>query len=266
MGAAIQALPKGVKNVMQNPVLIGISIAAMVAMIPLLVVGGIVALVLSLVPIVGQLAARVLVAVPLKVLLLGGLVGAAGKGFRGDLSFGDYLTVVKENARSLGGAYAIYEGGIFILGLALGVVMLFVVFGGSLAMGAMTDPGTMAGFGAGMIVLYLIAIALFLAVAVVFQFLDVAVVLGDHDATGAFGESWRLVRDAPLSVLGYTLLRGLLGFAIVLPGILITVAATQVADALAVVGGVVTLLLYPVAFAVVMSYHAAYYGVRLQAP
>lgn len=265
MGYAIQAVPKGANNVKENPVLVGISVAVMIGMIPLLLVGGIVAIVLSIIPFVGQLLGRVLVMVPLKVLLLGGLVGVAGKGFRGDLSFGDYVTVLRENAGSLAGAYAIYEGLVFALGLAVGMVLIVVAFGGSLAMGAVTESAAMAGFGAGMIVLYVAALALFLVIALVFQFLDVAVVLGDHDATGAFRESWRLVRDAPLSVLGYTLLRGVLGFAILLPGIVITAVGTQTADVLTILGGVVTLLLYPVAFAVVMSYHAAYYGVRLQA-
>jgi len=267
MGDAIEALSMGLNNVRKNPLLIAISYVLFLASIPLLIVGGIIAFVLAFIPIIGQLVARLLIAVPVKLLFFGGMVGVAGKAFGGDLSLKDFTAVVKNNAKSLGGAYAIYEAIVFVVGLVVGLVMLFVVFGGSLAVGSVSDPssGLAAGLGAGIVVMYALALLVILAIAVVFQFLDVAVVLGDHDATGAFTESIRLVREAPLSVLGYSVLRFLLGAAIVLPGVVVAAAGSQVADVLGVVGGLITLLLYPVAFAVVMSYHAAYYGKRLQA-
>lgn len=266
MGHAIDALPKGIANVRRNPKLVVISFAVLVAMIPLGIVGGIVGFVLSLIPLVGQLLARLVVMVPMKVLVLGGLVGAAGAGFAGSVAFGDYTDAVGGNARSLFGAFAIYELLLAVLSLGFATLFVFVFgFGSALAGAAGEGSVATAGLGAGMLAAIAVAVLLLVVYAVVFQFLDVAVVLGDHDATGAFGESLDLVRGAPLSVLGYTVLRAVLFAAILLPGVVVTVAGAQVADVLVWVGAGITLLLYPVALAVVVSYHAAYYGVRLQA-
>jgi hypothetical protein len=264
MGPTIEALSMGMKNVTRNPKLVAISYAVSIASLPLLLVGGVLAAILGLIPIVGQMLARLLVAVPLKVLLLGGMAGAAGKAFAGGASFSDYVESVTDNAVSLGGAFAIYEGFLFAIGLVVGVVLLFVVgIGGAMA-GGMSST-TSAGFGLGVMLLYLLVFAVVVTIAIVFQFLDVAVVLGGKDATDAITESYKLFNDKPISVLGYTVVRALVGFVVVLPGIVIGVVGAQLGDVVALVGAAVTLLLLPLAFAAVMSYHAAYYGLRLKA-
>lgn len=266
MGHAIDALPQGVRNVNDNPMLIGIAIAVMVAMIPIGIVGGIIWIVLAFVPIIGPVLARFIVAIPIKILVLGGMVGAAGAGFTGGVSFGDYADSVRDNFGSLFGAYALYEVIVLAIGIVVAVVALFVFgLGSMLTSPASGDPMATASLGLGIIALYVGVIVLLLVVAIVFQFLDVAVVLGDHSGVDAFKESWRLTREAPLSVLGYSILRMLLGTAILLPGYVVMIGGSMVSDVLIWVGVVITIILYPVAFAVVMSYHAAYYGVRLRA-
>jgi len=266
MGHAIEALPKGVKNVQRNPMLFLIGFGVLLAMVPLLIVGGIIAIIAAFVPVVGQLIARLVVAVPLKTLLLGGMVGAAGAGFAGSVSFGDYTSAVRDNFASLAGAFALYEVVLFVFGIGFGIVFFFV-FGLGSALMAPTGDSTaaMAGLGFGMIAVAIAAVVLIFLYAVVFQFLDVAVVLGGKDATGAFKESWRLTREAPLSVLGYTVMRGLIGGVILLPGYFVALVGGHFSDVLTLVGVAVVVLLYPIAFTVLMSYHAAYYGVRLQA-
>lgn len=266
MGYAIDALPMGVRNVRKNPKLIGISYALVIVMIPLAIVGAIIAVLLSFIPILGPVLARLVVGIPLKILILGGMVGAAGAGFAGSVSFGDYLDSVKDNFTSLFGAFALFEVIIFAITIGVVIVALFVLGFGSL-LGSTTSraPMASAGLGLGVVALYFGTIVLVLTIAMVFQFLDVAVVLGDHGAVDAFKESWRLTREAPLSVFGYSIMRGLLGGIVVLPGWVLVIAGTHVSDVVMYVGFVITLLLYPVAFAVVMSYHAAYYGVRLKA-
>jgi hypothetical protein len=264
MGPTIEALSMGMKNVTRNPKLVAISYAVSLASLPLLLVGGVLAVILGLIPIVGQMLARLLVAVPLKVLLLGGMAGAAGKAFAGGASFGDYLESVKDNAVSLAGAFAIYEAIVFAIALAVGVVLLFVVgVGGAMAGGMSSTVST--GFGLGIVLLYVLVFALVVTIAIVFQFLDVAVVLGGKDATGALKESYKLFDEKPISVLGYTVTRALVGIVVVLPGIVIGAVGTQLGDVVGLAGALITLLLFPVAFAAVMSYHAAYYGLRLKA-
>lgn len=261
MGAAIDALPRGVKNVQRNPMLVVITVAIGIASLPVLLVAAL----LGIIPLVGPIVSRVVVAGAVKPLLIGGIVGVAGAGFAGSVGFGDYLDTVKEDFVTLAGTYLLYEIGVFVFGLLLVVVMLFTGLMGSFA-GAAAGESSLAsaGVGLGIVAVYVVGLVLILAYAVVFQFLDVAVVLGDNGVTDAFRESWRLVREAPLSVAGYTVLRGLLGAAILLPGYVIVIAGLQTSDAVMWAGLAVTLLLYPVAFAVVMSYHAAYYGVRLR--
>lgn len=261
MGYALDALPMGVKNVQRNPILVAISIAVGVATLPVLLV----AAALIIIPLVGPVFTRIVIAGAIKPLLIGGIVGVAGAGFATSVGFGDYLDTVKENFVSLAGTFLLYEVGVFVFSIVLVAVMLFTGLLGSFA-GAAAGESALAstGMGLGIVATYLLGLLAIVTYAVVFQFLDVAVVLGDHGATAAFGKSWQLVREAPLSVLGYTVLRGLLGTFILLPGYVITIVGVQTSDVVMWVGLGITLLLYPVAFAVLMSYHAAYYGLRIK--
>jgi hypothetical protein len=120
--------------------------------------------------------------------------------------------------------------------------------------------------------LFLLIVAVFVAnlVAVLFvQFLDVAVVVGDASALEAYRRVWTFVRDAPVSVLGYTVARAFVAVLAVLP-------AVAVAGGLAAVGvdsvavGVLAVLTAAASFALVGTvlgtYHAAYYRRRIGDP
>lgn len=264
MGHAIDALPAGVKNVRSNPSLIGYSFGLLVVSLVVAAPLAVVAVVLSFVPIFGQLLARPLVAIPVKTLLLGGMVGLSGAGFAGSVGVDDLKRTYSEHGVSLAAAFAIYELLLVVVSIALVVVMVVVVLGGTVSATAIQSELAAGGLGVLIVAMYVGVVVLLAVIAAVFQFLDVAVVLGEKSATGAVGECWRLVRNGPLSVAGYTLLRGLVGSLILLPGYVLVLLGEFTVDALTYVGVVVAVLLYPVAFAVLMSYHAAYYGYRVR--
>lgn len=270
MGATIDALSHGVKNVQKNPKLIGYSYVLMFLAFLLAIPLGVVAVILALIPLVGAFFARPLLMIPLKTLMLGGMVGLAGAAFAGSVGLDDLKETYKEHGLSLVAAFAIQELVVVLVSIVIGVVMFIVVFGGSMSMSAMGPSGggsemAAAGLGVAVIGLYTVALLLLVAVGAFFQFLDVAVVLGDKGPGEAVKECGRLVKNGPLSVAGYTVMRGLLGAVILLPGYVLAIVGSEVFEPLAWVGFVVILLLYPVALAVLMSYHAAYYGHRVKA-
>jgi hypothetical protein len=265
MGQALDALTPGVKNVLEHPMLVAYSYAlmavAIVVGLPLLLV----ATVLSIVPLFGQLFARPLLMIPIKTLLLGGMLGLATAGFRGSVELDDLTDTYREHGLSLAGAFAIHEATLVVVGMALGAVMLVFVFGGTMSMSAIDSEAASAGFGVAFVALYVVALLVVVAISVFFQFLDVAVVLGDHGAFDAVEECGRLVRNGPVSVLGYTVLRAVLALVILLPGYVLMLVGIEVAEVITWVGTLVVLLLYPIALAVLMSYHVAYYGHRVKA-
>lgn len=71
---------------------------------------------------------------------------------------------------------------------------------------ASTPPPDVGLVGVGLI---LVIPALILSLALPAQFLNVAVVMGNHSVTGAFREAIEVTIDHPISVFGYTILRGL---------------------------------------------------------
>lgn len=277
MGPAIDALVDGAGNVQRNPKLVGISFALFVLSLPLVLVGAVLGIVVSFVPVVGPLLLQVVGAAVLKPLFLGGVVGVAAAGLDGPVAVRDYTDTLGEHFLSLAGAYALYELLKFVVSVfvaILVVVLVAVVLGLEVAADAVAgDPvNTAALTEASLVVLVgvlLVAAGLFLAVAVVFQFVDVAVVVGDEDAFGALRESWALAREAPLDVLAYSVLRVVVGVAVLLPALVLAVIAaelagpgTDVAGLLGLASFGLSVLLAPVAFAVVVSYHAAYYDRR----
>jgi hypothetical protein len=270
MGATIDALSHGVKNVQENPKLVTYSYVLMMLAFVLAIPLGIFAFVLVLIPVVGAFFARPVMIIPLKTLMLGGMVGLAGAAFAGSVEFEDLTETYKEHGLSLAAAFAIQELVVVLFSFVLVVVLFVVVFGGTMSLSAVGSSAggselAAAGFGIAVIGLYVAALVVLFAITAFFQFLDVAVVLGDHGPGEAVKECWRLVRNGPVSVAGYTLMRGLLGGVILLPGYVLAIVGSEVFEPLTWVGFVVILLLYPVAMAVLMSYHAAYYGHRLKA-
>lgn len=265
MGHAVDALGDGLRNLAGNPMLVVIAYVVSAVTVPVFLVVALAGFVLAFVPIVGQLLAYLLFAATVKPLLLGGVLGPAGDGVAGEVELRDAGRAVAEHFPSLAGAFSIYELIRFAVSLVLGVVLLVVLLVGSVGSLALDDPATaFAGLGVVLVVGYALALLVVLGLAVVFQFVDAAVVLGDASASDALRESWGLAREAPLSVLGYAVLRVLVAGLVVLPGLVLAVAGSRFGDAFAWAGLGVTLLLSPVALAVVMSYHAAYYGHRIR--
>ena len=263
MGAAIDALGDSIGISTRNPNLV---LGGVVAMILLFGVGG----VLSLIPLVGPLVTNVVVAP----VALAGMVAMANAAATDSSSFGDFTGGISDHSLTLMGAYAL----LFVIQMGIGilfVVAFFFLGFGALAAGAGAgagpgtgDPGAMFGaLGGTMLVVFLVALLVALAVALVTQFLDVAVVVGDADATGSFGEAIDLVTSGPLSVLGYSLLRGIVGVVVVgVPlgvGVGAVVYGFDGAGTLPIVLGLVVMLLaIPAGFAFLFAYHVAYYRRR----
>jgi hypothetical protein len=183
-----------------------------------------------------------------------------------------------DHGLSLVGAFAVWQGVTLVATLAI-TVLAVVLFGlgmaggaslaaggGDLGASASSVAGALAG-GVGALLVLLVA-AVFVAnlVALLFvQFLDVAVVLGGASALAAYRHVWTFVRDAPVSVLGYTVARALVTVAAVLPAAVVAAALgavgvdSTVVAALATLAAVGSLALAGTALG---TYHAAYYHCR----
>jgi len=202
MGAVLEGLSDTGRIVVDHPVVL-------VAAVLTGVLAPVVSFVLGLIPLLGGLAYFVFV----QPVFVGGLLNMAVDAAEGDVSADSYVEGVTGNYGSLAGVYAILVGITLALTVVAGV--LAVVFGlagaigGSGTAGPAADPGVAALGGAigGVGVVVLVSLVVALAVAVVVQFVEAAVVVGDAGAGGAYSDSLAVLRDNPLSVMGYTLVR-----------------------------------------------------------
>jgi len=258
MGAAISALPRAVGIVKRNPILIAGS-----------VLFGLIALVgvaFSLIPLIGGIIFQVLI-LPVG---LAGIVAMADAGTEEGASLGDFTDGISDHAGSMIGAFGLMFLIQLAAVLALVVVLVFVIGFSVVGAGAATgsDPGAaFAGVGllAGLVLLAIFLVVL--ALQLVQQFLDVAVVIGGEDAAGALSEATSLVTGGPLSVLGYALLRFVvLGVAVAAPLVLAVavggVGAAQDTAALLVPAVLLMLVAFPLGVALGFAYHVAYYRER----
>lgn len=260
MGAAIDALGDGIDIAKRNPNLV---LGSAMTMLLLFGVGGL----LSFIPLVGPLVTNVVVAP----VALAGLVAMANAGASGSASFGDFTDGVGDHSVSLMGAYAL----LFVIQMGIGFLLLIGIFVagiGTMSAAGAQDPTAMAGALGGTVLLVgLVVVLLYLVVALVTQFLDVAVVVGDADAAGSFSEAVDLVTSGPLSVLGYSLLRGVV--ALVAIGVPVGVGAVAIGfgvdagQTAAIAAGVLLVVVaFPVGFAFLYAYHVAYYRRRTGVP
>jgi hypothetical protein len=110
-------------------------------------------------------------------------------------------------------------------------------------------------------------------VFMLFQFIGPAIVVVARSATSAIGKSVGVFTSNPLSVIGYTFLRGF-SFSIIMaiPFALVVAGGLQTASAgpgatpgfdttspLALVGSLLLLVVLPVAYGFFMMYHTTYY-------
>lgn len=257
MGAAIDALGDSIDIARRNPNLV---LGGVVATLLLVVVGG----VLSFIPLLGPVLAQIVVTP----IALAGMIAMANAAATDSASFGDFTDGIGDHSSTLMGAFAL----LYVVWMGIGMVFLvaavFVGFGVLSAGAVSSDPGGAASALGGT---FLLIIGVFgivaLLVAIVTQFLDVAVVVGEADATGSFGESVDLVTSGPLSVVGYSILRAVV--ALVGIGVPFVVGAASVAwgledgGSVPMVAGVgVMLLALPVGLAFIYAYHVAYYRRR----
>lgn len=258
MGVAVTALSDAYRLVRHNPVVVGVGWAAAVA---LTVATG----VLYLVPLVGPVVAAFLGPA-----FLAGFLSLAYSGRDGDADASDFLDGVGDHYLSLLGA-----------SLLLGFVMT-VLGVGSVAVAAFVAPMGSGIGGGGLPTAVLVPLAvvgfLLLVLSVLLQFFDVAIVVDGASALGAFERSASAFATAPLSVLGYTVLRALIGglffvapmaaLSVVATGLLSAGSTAAPGSGLGAGAGAATLALVAVYFLVVvplgyvatLTYHVAFYN------
>lgn len=259
MGAAIDALKDTFGVVQRNPIILLIAAVAQFAM----AVGG---AIVSIIPIVGPIVSAVVITPT----ILGGYYYAADRAHQENaVGFDDFTQGMSENWKSLAGAYALL--------VTLAIAFMFIITMIAMLMGvsalSAADPGSgapTAALGGSMMLLFPITIVGFFLIGMVVQFVDVAVVVGDQNATGAFSKAWELFREDPLSVFGYSILRTALPMAVfIIPmsfmgigGGLAAGGGASEMGAVFIVAVLLMLLLYPVIFSLMMTYHAVYFRYR----
>lgn len=268
MGATINGLTDGLENLWDNPKILLFTYLFAAAMIPVLLVLGVVWVIFAIIPLIGPLLTRLLTAGLIKPIVVGGLLGLAGAGFTGTVSLSSLKEGITENFISLAGVFLLKELFLFVFSI-LAVIVLFMVggLGPALLGAAMQNPESASAVaGGGMVLVFglLLVFALVIVLLyVIFQFADVAVVLTDHGVVDAYKKSWSLVKDGPLSVLGYTVMRGILASVFFIPAFVSFVLVEPVSEVFLWIGIALYVLALPAAAAASFSYHAAYYGHRI---
>lgn len=161
----------------------------------------------GLVPLIGSLIYFVFV----QPVFVGGLLHMADRGMDGETGVNDWADGVQDHYASLAGAFGLLA--LLVLAFVMLAIVFVFVFGvaGGITAGAGSDPGAGAGFAGvfgAMGIGLLVVVVLGLVVGILVQFVDTAVVVGGAGAVDAFGQSIATVKQHPLSVLGYSLLRG----------------------------------------------------------
>lgn len=266
MGAAIKALLDGAKIIKRRPTVLLVGAGAVIF-------AWVLTALLGFIPLVGPLIANVLV-VPLA---LGGMIGACRAVAKGEGPGSGFLSALSDDWLGLIGAYGLLQLLAIGVGIVVAVVLVVVMFVLVFTLPAASSGGGGGGggaltaglFGGLLIVLYVGLGLAGLVFGMIVQFIDAAVVIDDASPVGAFTRSWNLVKTGPLSVLGYTLLRGIVANLVILgPGLLVVVLSIG-AESLGVnpnlgliLGAAGSLVIAPLAFTYQMAYHTAYFGRR----
>jgi|GEM_PF-2796007 len=261
MGPAIDSLRPAVAVSRENPIFLAVALGTLLA-------SGLGSLLARHVPVVGEVVNSLLITPAVAALML----GMAAAGLATDAaSVGDGVESLRANYRSLVGAYAVLVGAVLlvVVGWAVEMALAVVVWGGVDLASSLTPAALQPAIVAArlpILALSFLALTIVLIGGLAVQFFDVAIVVGGASALESFGDSWRLFREAPASVIGYSVLR-------LLP---IVVAGGVVAGAYvggqAAIGGigavlatlVVAALVGPITFAFATAYHVAYYEARVE--
>lgn len=276
MGHAIDALTDVPVFVRHNPVIPGMAwVAAIVS-------AGLGAA-LAFVP-----GGRIVNALLVTPFFVAGMLALVWAGRDGSAEVGDFLAGVREHYVTLVAAYAIsaalYVGLLFEAMAVMVAAATVAVAGLALGSGAgspapgtgTTAPGSggaiggagapelFASFGIAIFVGLAILIGVAFVLAAILGLVDVAVVVGEESVLSAIGLAWVLFREEPLSVVGYTLLRGIIGIVLLVVPLAAAIGIPMVVD-LPEGGGlalfaVVGLVFLPLAYLVGLTYHVSFFN------
>jgi hypothetical protein len=149
--------------------------------------------------------------------LTGGVLGMAEEATAGGTSLATLLSEGKANYLTLLLATIVQLLILFLAGVVWAIGLFVLVLGGGIALGGIGGgAGTGAALGIGIVVVVLSLLVFFLPIYFI-QFYDVAIVISDTGAWGAFKRSFGFVRRHLLSTLGYTILAQAINLLVLIP-------------------------------------------------
>jgi len=250
MGHAIESTSTGLSMVVNNLNYV------VITFLTTLIVGGI-SLVLGIIPIVGPLLTGVFLA-PVMIAGVYGMAHAIET--RGRTSASDFTDSVGESYLNLVGVNLIISLITGALAVAFLIIFVAYVFMASFSLSDATPSGIAA---LGVTALAIIAIfgVLFALILMFLQFADAAVVADGAGVMDAISQSVGLARANFLSVLGYTILRGVASVvAVAIVGIFAAAGAMVDALPVLVLAGVGALVSFPALYAFLPAFHISYYS------
>lgn len=147
---------------------------------------GIISVVLSLIPLIGQLVLLVLVPI-----LMGGLMmGCRKQDEGGQIEIGDLFSAFSSKATPLAILGAAYLVGMIVIGLLVGFVSALVVGGAATVSAFGAEGAGMAGLGFGMMLVFLISVALGIPLAMALWFAPALVAIGEAEPVQALRQSF----------------------------------------------------------------------------
>lgn len=206
------------------------------------------------------------ITLPLLGVFQAAVVGAVARTHRENtpLTHTTFTDTLREHWQSVFGAYlAVIVALLTVVSIVFEVLPYIgaaYLIGGGAARGGGIDFLTLPAI-IGLVILAFTILIIVLG-ALMAQFLDVAVVIGNYSAAAAAGEATRLLTEAPLSVIGYTLARIGILVAGLLPAILVAALGLSmpvIGISLALPVGIITV---GVALAFLVVFHAHYYTER----
>lgn len=255
MGTTVNAFSEALETSVLNPLLILLTTAIALVSLGL---GGIVMWILFAYIFTGATETTpVVVGISISLATVGslmagivGMIGYAAAENR-DPTFADFTTALRNRG---GTVYA----NIFVTTLIYAIMIgLFFV---SVEAMAHTDDAMGDSVGAGFYFIFGVGIfsPIFITLTSIFQFFTVAIVLGNATATGSFNIAFGIVKRNPLSVFGYTLLRGsILGF-LVVGGVAIGMLFASATPVL-IIASIPFVILIIIALTVFYAYPTYYY-------
>ena len=258
MGTAIAALPEAYRLVRSNPILIaGSAIFGVIAVVGVAV---------SIIPLFGAVLFQVLI-LPVGLIGLTEMTDSAAE--NGATSLGKFGHGISSNIKSAIGAYACMLGIQLVTGLLLAIPLAAIIGTAILNIGSEPSGSVLASIGALGVVGVLVVVLVIVALTTMQNFLDVAVVIGDKDATDAITEAKNILVEAPLSVLGYALVRfTLFTTVLVVPALLAvgvgSVSSNSGGTGTGMIAGGLLLVAGPLAISFSAAYHVVYYRNRRQ--